>query len=315
MKLARALMFSVAALVLGTPSLQAVTITKIVAFGDSLTDTGNEYLASMGTLPPSPPYYQGRASNGPLYVEQLAAQLGVQAPTPSLRGGTNYAFYGAQTSLTGLSASGTPNMGLQLDAFLSTSPTISADELFVLYGGANDFLFGGQTDPSVPVANLSHYISTLAAQGATNFLIPNLPPLGYLPLTLGTPFETALNLLSVGFNSLLAAELDALELSLGINIFRLDVFSLTSEAFANPMAFGFTNVTSPALNVNTGEVAPNPDEYFFWDPAHPGSVAHRILGDRAAAQIVPEPSSLVLILTSIGVLVPVAWRRERAKRG
>src|SRR4051794_4802084 len=65
--------------------------TSIVSFGDSLTDTGNVFAASGGTTPAAP-YWMGRASNGPLWVEQLAARLGVAAPTPSLLGGTNYAF-------------------------------------------------------------------------------------------------------------------------------------------------------------------------------------------------------------------------------
>ena len=39
--------------------------TEIVAFGDSLTDTGNRYGATGGTEPASPPYDAGRWTNGP----------------------------------------------------------------------------------------------------------------------------------------------------------------------------------------------------------------------------------------------------------
>src|SRR5271157_6028524 len=75
---------------LGT-SLRAGDITGIVAFGDSLSDTGNTYLA-IG-YPPSPPYYQGHYCNGPIWLEYLAAQLVVAAPTPSLlAGGTDNAW-------------------------------------------------------------------------------------------------------------------------------------------------------------------------------------------------------------------------------
>ena len=70
----------------------ASPITQIVAFGDSLSDTGNDLIA-FGS--PQPPYYQGRFSNGPNWIDDLAGKLGVPDPQPSLAGGTNYAYGGA----------------------------------------------------------------------------------------------------------------------------------------------------------------------------------------------------------------------------
>lgn len=40
--------------------------SRIVMFGDSLSDTGKMYGKMRGYLPSSPPYYQGRFSNGPV---------------------------------------------------------------------------------------------------------------------------------------------------------------------------------------------------------------------------------------------------------
>src|SRR4051794_6489859 len=74
-------------------AVRAGGITGIVSFGDSLTDTGNLYAA---TGQPPAPYDMGRFSNGPLWVEYLANQLGVAAPTASLLGGSNYAWAGAE---------------------------------------------------------------------------------------------------------------------------------------------------------------------------------------------------------------------------
>ena len=59
--------------ILGGPA-QAGDISEIVAFGDSLSDTGNTYKAVGYT--PSPPYYQGHYSNGPIWLEDLADRLG-----------------------------------------------------------------------------------------------------------------------------------------------------------------------------------------------------------------------------------------------
>ena len=65
-------------------------------FGDSLSDVGNVYLATNG-IEPASPYVDGQFSNGPVWVQDLAARLGLPALTPSLAGGSDYAFGGATT--------------------------------------------------------------------------------------------------------------------------------------------------------------------------------------------------------------------------
>src|SRR5947207_8723779 len=49
-------------------------ISSLVVFGDSLSDNGNLFNPIGVGLPFS---WEGRASNGPVYAEQLAAWLGV----------------------------------------------------------------------------------------------------------------------------------------------------------------------------------------------------------------------------------------------
>ncbi len=141
-------------------SARAGEITGIVTFGDSLSDTGNTFLAA--GIPPAP-YYQGHYSNGPIWLEYLAGRLGVAAPLPSLAGGTDNAWGGAQTG-DGLSFMKTPNIGLQISTFLAAN-TLNAHQLITVWGGANDFLNAGQTNPLVPVANLVGEITTLAGGG------------------------------------------------------------------------------------------------------------------------------------------------------
>ena len=48
--------------------------SEIVVFGDSLSDTGNLNLASGGVFA-GPPYFSGRFSNGPVWVEVLAHRV------------------------------------------------------------------------------------------------------------------------------------------------------------------------------------------------------------------------------------------------
>jgi outer membrane lipase/esterase len=70
-----------------TPSYDALYV-----FGDSYCDVGNLFLAT-GGAEAAPPYYNGRFSNGPIWLDHVAGFLGVPLQ-PSLLKGTDYAFGG-----------------------------------------------------------------------------------------------------------------------------------------------------------------------------------------------------------------------------
>ena len=129
----------------------------------------------------------------------------------SLLGGTDYAWGGAQTDLSGVSFMSTPNIGTQISTFLA-SHTLNANQLVTLWGGANDFVNNGQTDFHIPVQNLAAEITILASAGGMHFLVPNLPLLGELPTTAALPQATrdALDLLTLAYNADLKATLDQL---------------------------------------------------------------------------------------------------------
>ena len=77
---------------------------RLFFIGDSLTDYGNLYGATrflngqnplVPVLPPSPPYFAGRYSNGPTYAESLPGLLGV--PDANV---VSFAFAGAESGDT-----------------------------------------------------------------------------------------------------------------------------------------------------------------------------------------------------------------------
>jgi phospholipase/lecithinase/hemolysin len=260
--------------------------TGLVAFGDSLTDTGNRYAATGGTDPTSPPYDAGRWTDGPLWVEHLAAGLGLPAPTPSADGGTDYAAADAGTALSGYAHNGSPNIGTQITTYLSMHPAIDSDQLFVIWGGTNDFGPRSTPNPAGTVANLTAEITELAQAGAKQFLVPNLMPLGGVPSikTLGPGPEAQYDALSVQFNTQLAAAEDQLEAGLGVKIHRLDVYDLVEQVLANPGNYGITDVTDQAKSGDKGDlgvVVSNPDQYLFWDNIHPTETFQRLLGTQA----------------------------------
>lgn len=265
----------------------------LVVFGDSLSDAGNSY-AQTGQ-PPSPPYFQGRASDGPVWVERLAPLLGVPTPTPSALSGssaTDFAYYGARTT------GGTvPSVGQQVQTYLS-SHTPSSGDLFTIQGGADDFS-AGVLDPTVPAHALRDDISSLLAAGARHVLVMNLPPLGKTPAYVGTPLEGFATGLSDAYDSTLSADLGMLRGNYPqASISLLDANALFQQVIANPGAYGLTDVTHPALSGTPPTAGPDADQHLFWDTGHPTATGHQLLAD-AAAQAVPEPVTMLppLLLT------------------
>ena len=80
---------------LASMAAQAATPSydNLYVFGDSYCDVGNIFTAT-GGAEPAAPYYNGRFSNGPIWLDHVAGFLGVPFKA-SLLGGTDYAFGGA----------------------------------------------------------------------------------------------------------------------------------------------------------------------------------------------------------------------------
>ncbi len=291
---------------LSLPVKASAAIDQLYVFGDSLSDTGNTYKATQGIIPPSPPYFQGRFSNGPVWVEDLASSLGVKQ--------TNFAFGGATTGTENVGFFGQfvnvlPGLDQQVKTFTAANPTADPNGLYVLWAGANDYLGGGVLNPQQPVSNLQKAVTSLASLGAKNFLVANLPDLGKLPGTRNDPNAGGLNTLTTLHNSGLSATLSGLTQT-GLNIIPLDVDSLFNQAIATPQKFGFTNVTDPCLNTQTSAVCANPDQYFFWDQLHPTTYTHSIIA-QAAFAAVPESTSIFgLLAFGVGITTGVKNRQK-----
>lgn len=150
---------------------------ELLVFGDSLSDVGNFYLIN-NEQEPKEPYYEGRFSNGPVWIEVFAEKMGLPAVKPSLAGGKNYAFGGARTGVG--DRNGKPDIGAQIEEYLNkTNGKIEKNQLIVVSGGCNDFLKG---NPIQTIPNTIKNIEKLAKAGGKTFLVSNFPPLGSLPV-------------------------------------------------------------------------------------------------------------------------------------
>jgi len=307
-------------------SAWALPYSSMVVFGDSLADSGNNALALGGAQTPVPlggpviptnPYASGRYSNGPVWTEYLAGNLGVSA-TPSLAGGSNFAFGGARTGSAG--AGQPPGLNDQLGMFLqATNGVASANALYVIEGGGNDardvmaaVLLG--MDPSALIsayaANVATMIGTLHQAGAEHFLVWNTPDIGLTPFfrSLGPVAAGAGSHFSGLMNLALAQALALLSPDITDDLRLFDAYGALNRIAAAPSANGFANVADACGAVqgcyNDPAVAKS---YLFWDGIHPTTAAHAEMA-RLAQAALPEPGSFVLLLLA-GFALIAARRR------
>lgn len=290
----------------------AATFDRMVVVGDSLSDPGNIFaitgaIPGVDARPPSPPYFAGRFSNGPIWTEYLADRLGLadhQVANLALGG----AFTDGHVALNdvpepvaeALRAAGVGGIEQQADIYLANGRPVPAGGLYVVWGGANDYLRGvAGTTPDgtpTPVANLVDTIEDFADAGAERFLVPNLPDLGATPAGGGDP---ALSAVTAAHNAALGVALAELAGRRDLAIFELDV----AAYFAAAESFGFANVTVPCI-----DPAVSCDDALFFDGLHPTTAAHAELA-RLAATTVPVPGALPLMATALAGLA--WWRRQR----
>ncbi|MDX2232049.1 MAG: SGNH/GDSL hydrolase family protein [Leptolyngbyaceae cyanobacterium bins.349] len=264
-------------------------INQLYVFGDSLSDTGVVFRATGGAYPPNPPYFQGRYSNGRVWVEYLAERL--QLPSRRV---SNFACGGA----TAVSDRKTlvPGLLTQVQSFVGSQTSLPADALYVLWAGANDYL-QGTTDVVAPVESITQSINQLANVGAKQILVGNLPDLGQLPSTLNRTQASQLSRLSQAHNQALRRALKQMSQQVAdLQIATLDASTLYRDAIAQPSTFGFQNVSGHCL-VGV-QSCRNPDQFLFWDGIHPTTAAHRHLGAAAHAALqasgIGQPRSALL---------------------
>jgi phospholipase/lecithinase/hemolysin len=297
----------------------AAPFSRLVIFGDSLSDNGNAFISTGGAIPAPPLYTAMRFTDGPdttpagtaggIWHEVLSGLLGEPVSAPFLAGGTNYAVGGAKV-LPGDTT--IPSLAQQVGLFLTASGGhVDPNALYVLWGGANDLYGAVETAGATPgdvaatetamTNSLTNDIGALTAAGARNFLWLNLPQLATTPRGAADPLNAALSSASTQFRTDVANETALLAFALGVRIADVDIYTLYQSILANPGAFGYVSVTTTAQGL-----AVNPDQYLFWDlPGHPTTTGHRLIALDADTAIldtfVPEPRTWAI--TAGGLLL------------
>jgi phospholipase/lecithinase/hemolysin len=247
------------------------SFTAIYAFGDSLTDTGRN--------PPGAGYYEGRYSNGPLWIEYLSTMLGIP-----YNASNNLAYSGSTTS------------DLLSEIAAMPTPADPQSALFAVWSGANDFLDAatgnGENDAawsmtiSNAVLNITNAAATLYTIGAREMIVGNMANLGQLPALGGTgSFTDYIDSKVLLFNGALGTALtNLMQHCPGLRIYLMNANQETLTVYDSPATYGFTVVSIGALqdpNLTDKSFNGPGANYLFWDPIHPTTKMHARVGTLA----------------------------------
>lgn len=281
--------------------VSAVSLNKIVVFGDSLSDNGNLYEYMKHQLPVSPPYFEGRFTNGLAWVE-LLTQL--YYPNDRNRHLLDYAFGGAGVTVSDVEDDDDPLFTLrsEIDSYLlAHQDKASPSSLFIIWMGSNNYLaIPDDVDKAVDDVNqgMIKSIQRLIDKGAKHMMIINVPDLGKTPAAMDFDAVDLLTELTTKNNVALEKNVMAFQANNpGVQWFFFDANGLLSDMLLNPSRYGFSNVTDTCYE----ELVNNPsaksilnmvstvkphlkhdvcDGYLFFDPVHPSEPAHIIMATK-----------------------------------
>jgi len=280
-----------------------------VVFGDSLSDNGNLYAYMKHQLPLSPPYYQGRFSNGPVWIEHLVASY---YPVDALAHMSNYAFGGSgiaakEEDEDPINDGGMLTLDEQVDSYLLAHGDKANDSsLYVVWTGANNYLAlpdDINAEVRFVVSGTLRSVEHLLEKGAKHIMVLGLPDLGRTPMALEFEATDELSTLAKRHNALLEAEVRKLEIKYPeVQWIFFSVYEMFQEAIDYPERYGFTNTTgtcydtleslpssqsilSMASRIKPGSMPHRHicDEYLFFDPVHPSARAHEHIGQQVRA--------------------------------
>jgi phospholipase/lecithinase/hemolysin len=281
-------------LILSKGVVFAKHLDKVVVFGDSLSDNGNFYEYMNHQVPSSPPYYQGRFTNGPSWVELIQNHTN---KTTLL----DYAFGGA--GVTDVIDNDSFNLHSEVERYLQdVHGKLDANSLFIVWIGSNNYLsfpddFG--VEVTRVLTGIEESLEKLISLGATEILLVNVPDMGKTPLATDYDSVQMLTEASILHNQKLRALATHLKFKYkNLHLMYYDVQKLMDNMVLHPEEYGFTNTSGTCYEMYNASFKSGKkshfsmvkvassikkysyndgfcDGYMFFDPVHPAASAHR----------------------------------------
>lgn len=282
--------------------------SQMYVFGDSDCDVGNYVIVAntvegLENTSPDPAIYdEHRATNGPVYPEVVASQLGLDGLVPSLEGGTNYAYNGAQVATEGNFASALTNASGPIDPVLQATHLHSIktqlaihgepdpDGIYLIDGAANDILNVCFAHFYLPIYYPPLAIDWETARQrivlAAEHQVANVRQItedNSIPVVVITPHDTDLSPLFSDFffgnareicllyNEALAAGLAELD---DPDVILFDQYTFTGEIIGS-FANGGESCSGSLFDLHPCET---PCDNLFFDSIHRTAAAHQLIG-------------------------------------
>jgi phospholipase/lecithinase/hemolysin len=288
---------------------------QVVSFGDSLSDVGTyaPIASAVGggrfTTNPGQVWTQNVAQ---YYGDTLSAAYTIDL-THELKaqGGFGYAEGGATVAtpanqndfLTDVIGNVEMPVNQQVSSYLSAHGSFNANQLVLVWAGANDVLRAGTppaatTTVETAATTLAQVVGQIVQGGATHVVVVNLPNIGLSPDGLASSDGGAnFTQLSELFNSTLTSALQTNGLQ--SKVIEVDAYTWLNGIIANFQANGFSvsntgQACDPSKTPDDTSllcspatyVSPNADQtYMFADDLHPTTHLHALFAQYVEQQI------------------------------
>ncbi|MCD9480378.1 SGNH/GDSL hydrolase family protein [Photobacterium phosphoreum] len=263
---------------------QPNTINRIVAFGDSLSDTSNTFNGSQWIFPNSNSWFLGHFSNGLVWTEYLANAKNLPLYNWAVGGAAGVNEYGILTGIYDQISS--------FNTYMKSAKNYHIENtLFTLEFGLNDFMNYDLNITEVK-SDYSTALIRLTDAGAKNILLMTLPDASKAPqFKYATADKVTLVSQQIKQFNLFIKEQAAYYKQKGINITLVDAYQIFENVTSEPQKYGFVNAKDACMDINrssskdylmshtlTNDCAQHgSDKYVFWGVTHPTTAMHKYI--------------------------------------
>lgn len=263
---------------------QPNTINRIVAFGDSLSDTSNTFNGSQWIFPNSNSWFLGHFSNGLVWTEYLANAKNLPLYNWAVGGAAGVNEYGILTGIYDQISS--------FNTYMKSAKNYHIENtLFTLEFGLNDFMNYDRNITEVK-SDYSTALIRLTDAGAKNILLMTLPDASKAPqFKYATADKVTLVSQQIKQFNLFIKEQAAYYKQKGINITLVDAYQIFENVTSEPQKYGFVNAKDACMDINrssskdylmshtlTNDCAQHgSDKYVFWGVTHPTTAMHKYI--------------------------------------
>lgn len=280
-------------------------ITKLLVFGDSLSDPGNLNKLTQGAALPARVFYKSRFSNGPIWPDYVSSSLNWTLD--------NFAVGLAETRSGGsMGEADIPSLLQQISQNKSELKKMDfASTLVVIWAGPQNYIKNAvkaqdanqnpvnallEKQVKNAISDIQDGIEDLKDIGFRQFVIGTMPELGGLNRNPKDPpkaSDATLYAITAAHNTALRNMIKDLPKEMPeVNVTIFQAFEINQKTNENPKTYGFNRLDAPCYVGNlqgrydgVKAFCTDPSGYKYWEYVHPNSKMHCVYASQFLADI------------------------------